>query len=53
MIEIKAKYQLKEEQTQLKIQSGLKYCKNNNLEYKILTENELYKNNIEEYLCKH
>lgn len=48
LVEIKAKYQLKQEQTQAKFQAGIQYCIDKELTYLILTEDNLFG----EDLCK-
>jgi hypothetical protein len=46
MIEIKAKWQLNEENTKNKTSAGKDYCLNNNLKYIILTEDQLYNQEV-------
>jgi hypothetical protein len=46
LIEIKAKYQLKEEQTQKKIETGYKFAHENNIKYVVITEIELFGDNL-------
>lgn len=48
LVEIKAKYQLKEEQTKAKIQAGIQHCIDKELAYLIITEDNLFG----EDLCK-
>jgi len=49
MVEIKANYQLKENKTIAKIDAGKVFCKNNNLNFVVITETELY--NQENSIC--
>jgi len=42
MIEIKSKWQLSDEKTKKKIDVGIEHCKNNNMKFNVLTEDELF-----------